>query len=319
MDKQKTSIISNIYDRKNAELVLEPPFPHKHLTIECSNICNHRCVFCTNHKMTRKLRYIDEELLYRVLCEAYDLGSREVALMLHGEPFVSKNMADYIKYAKDLGYTYVYLSTNGALATPERLESVFTAGLDSIKFSINAGNRESYLKIHGKDDFLNVIANVKWCHNYRKTQKRLFNLLCSFVVTTETLPEVPLFRREYSEIFDEIAFYKCLNRGGIMPEVNHLIPDIEGPNRTNSCALAFSSVYITCEGYLSPCSMDANLDLLVGDVNKTSLQDAWYGERMKAFRQKIIDVGEEGNPEKLPAQCKLCYQNEGIMPIILDI
>ena len=47
---------------------------------------------------------------------AYELGTREVGMYATGEPFIVPELASYIKLAKDIGYTYVYLTSNGALA-----------------------------------------------------------------------------------------------------------------------------------------------------------------------------------------------------------
>jgi MoaA/NifB/PqqE/SkfB family radical SAM enzyme len=190
--------------------MLEPPFPSKQMSVELSNICNHKCVFCPHSKITRDKRRIDESLLYRVLHEAYDLGMREIGLFILGEPFASNNLPLYIEKAKRIGYTYVYITTNGALATQSSLKAVFEAGLDSIKFSINAGSRKTYRVIHGADDYEKVIENAIWCQKYRQESKKKFNLLCSFVVTTETFPCAGAFKRDYSSVFDEIAFYMVL-------------------------------------------------------------------------------------------------------------
>ena len=48
------------------------------------------------------------------------------------------DLPDYIAEAKRIGYSYVYLTSNGSLATPEKAKAALDAGLDSIKFSINA-------------------------------------------------------------------------------------------------------------------------------------------------------------------------------------
>ena len=41
------------------------------------------------------------------------------------------------------------------------------AGLDSIKFSINAGSRATYALIHGKDDFERVSEHLAWISDWR--------------------------------------------------------------------------------------------------------------------------------------------------------
>ena len=307
-------IAAGLYERRNAAFVLEPPFPTKHMSIEISNVCNHKCVFCPHHKMTREKRFIDQSLLYRILQEAYDLGVREVGLFIIGEPFTNPSLSKYIAKAKDIGYEYVYITTNGALATPARLQSVFESGLDSIKFSINAGSKETYREIHGADNYETVIMNAVWCYQYRRQTKGSFKILCSYVVTAQSLPEADGFKKAYSYLFDDIAFYKVMNRGGIMPETSSMIPNVSGNNNTEVCPSPFNCVYVTCEGYLSPCALDANLDLRVGDLNNTSLKNAWYGVEMKRLRQKLLD-----SFDSMPPQCRACHEHESILANILDI
>jgi radical SAM protein with 4Fe4S-binding SPASM domain len=93
-----------------------------------------------------------------------------------------------------------------------------------------------------------------------------------------------------------------------------MLPEMIGKNATKTCAHPFNCVYVTCEGYLSPCALDCYLNLKVGDLNKTSLKDAWYGDDMKNFRQRFLD-GFNG----LHPQCKACYTSESILANILDI
>ena len=108
---------------------------------------------CANSKGTKKRGIIDPEFAKRILKEAYDLGTREVGFYGMGEPLLDKNLEDYIAYAKMLGYEYTYITTNGALLSKERSEWLMDAGIDSIKFSINATNARDYQLIHGKDEF----------------------------------------------------------------------------------------------------------------------------------------------------------------------
>ena len=148
-----------IAERYNSGFSLIPPFPDKRMKIEVSSLCNHNCIFCGRNKMEGKGGLVDDTFYVRIMQEAFDEGLREVGLFINGEPFTDPKLAEHIKIAKQIGFTYVYITTNGSLATPERFKAVIDAGLDSIKFSINAANREDYLYIHGKDDFEKVICN----------------------------------------------------------------------------------------------------------------------------------------------------------------
>ena len=167
---------------------LEPPFPYTNFLIETSNACNHRCIFCAHQKMQRKVGKIDTKFLYDILQQAYDLGTREVGFYATGEPFLVKELPDYIRRAKEIGYGYVYLTSNGSLATPERIRSVIDAGLDSIKFSINAPERRMYEFIHGKDDFDKVFEHLRYLNEYRTVSGKKYKIFITGILTRFTEP-----------------------------------------------------------------------------------------------------------------------------------
>lgn len=304
------SLTQRIHERNNAVFSLMPSIPDK-MAIEVTNICNHRCIFCPSSRMTRKKVEIDEYLFNKILVEAYELGVRQLGFHITGEPFVCKNLAKYIKKAKDMGFTYAYVTSNGSLATPKRLEEVFEAGLDSIKFSINAGTRDTYKQIHGNDHFETVRDNLRFCHEYRKQHNRKFNIFISCIVTKYIMSETDALKKAFAEFADEIVFYKARNFGGTMPENAGLLEN--GLTKLDRCISPFNALYITCEGFLSPCCVDAENNLVVGDLNKESLKEAWYGERMTELRQKLM------NNDVNDIQCGLCLRGGGAEVEVLDL
>ena len=80
---------------------------------------------------------------------------------------MDKRLSEFVREGKRLGYEYIYINTNGALANAKRAQPVIDAGCDSIKFSINANNKEDFKKVHGYDDFDKVLENLKWIYEYR--------------------------------------------------------------------------------------------------------------------------------------------------------
>ena len=44
-------ITNGMTERRKADFTPEPIFPNKRLSIEISNICNHKCFFCPNSKI----------------------------------------------------------------------------------------------------------------------------------------------------------------------------------------------------------------------------------------------------------------------------
>lgn len=273
---------------------LEPPFPKSNFLMELSNVCNHSCIFCAHQKMQRKVGKMDKEKAFDILQQAYDLGTREVGFYATGEPFLVPDLSDYIAKAKEIGYTYVYLTSNGSVATPDKIRAVIDAGLDSIKFSINAPQRRLYEFIHGRDDFDKVMEHLRYLNQYREESGKNFKIYITGILTrfTENLKD------KYYEVFegltDQIVFKYVYNQGGYMPEIeDYLRCDCDKEERRH-CNLPFDAISITKEGYLSIENADYENMLIVADLNKVSLRDGWYGDVMKDMRRRFMEDKLEG-------------------------
>ena len=197
---------------------LYPPFPRE-VFFDLNNTCNSRCFFCSNSKIS-KPAYLDKELGFKLLRDFFEGGTREIAFHATGEPFLRKDLVEFIREAKRIGYNYIFLDSNGILATAERAQPVLEAGLDSIKFSINAGTRQSYKKVHGVDRFQQVIKNIQWFHKFRSNSKLSFRIYVSMVLTISTQNEFPSLVKLLSDFVNEIDCRGCSNQGGNMLENN---------------------------------------------------------------------------------------------------
>jgi MoaA/NifB/PqqE/SkfB family radical SAM enzyme len=120
-----------------------PPFP-KSAKLEVTSRCDLNCFFCQHTYDTQKSGDIEPALLSRLLRELRELGVEDLGLFWIGEPLLNGALNEHIAEAKALSFPYVFITTNGRLATEECLEPLFEAGLDSIKFSFNADDAESY-------------------------------------------------------------------------------------------------------------------------------------------------------------------------------
>ena len=274
---------------------LRPPAPVRHVQIEISNLCNYQCIFCPRTKMVRKKGMIDEELFHRLIQEVYDFGAREMSFHYSGDPFLHPKLAQYTEKAKQVGYQYVYIDTNGFHASPERLREVIDAGVDSIKFSVNAASRETYRFIHGVDAFDRVVENIAYCNAYRRRKNPDMKLFVSCVYTGYTQDEM----EKLSEIFsfcDEVIFQPAADFSGVMPEVNELLKGKWDNTYANKCPcpMLFGGIYITYEGYLSACCTNFDNHVVVADLKTMPLKEAWYGKAMTDLRRRHLDNNLKG-------------------------
>jgi len=267
---------------------LTPPFPTSNFLLELSNACNHACLFCAHQKMKRKVGKMKPEMVESALRQAYELGTRECGFYATGEPFIVPELPQYIALAKKIGYTYVYLTSNGALATPEKIRAVIDAGLDSIKFSVNAPERELYKFIHGKDDFDTVVEHLKYLGQYRKESGKNFKIYLTGILTRFTENMRDMYYEKFGDMVDQIVFKLVYNQGGYMPEIQHLLRCECDTETRRGCNLPFDAICVTQEGYLSVENADYENMLIVGDLNKQTLKEAWYGEKMQEVRKMFM-------------------------------
>ena len=269
-----------------AQFVQCPPFPDR-VMFELSNMCNHSCVFCSHKTMTRKPAVIDKTLFRRLAKEAHDLGAKQIGLHNGAEPFCCPDLADHVAYASGLGYENVYLTTNGTIPGKKDLERVVDAGLNSIKFSINAGNREIYRAIHGKDHFEKAMENLRHVDTYRKATGSPIYLSVSFVVVPENRESFDELDRALSGVVDEIYKHDANNQSG--QNTQYPINPLK-----LKCTRPFKTLNVTAEGYLNICCNDYENYLAIEDLNDMTLEQAWCSENFRSIRQRFIDKDLRG-------------------------
>ena len=276
--------------KMNREYLIEenPPFP-RNMLMELTNICNHNCVFCHYKNMTRKKRKCNKEFSFYIMQQAYDNGTREIGFYMIGEPLLNPDIEKYIKKAKEIGFEYVYLTSNGALADLEKMKKLINAGLDSIKFSINAGTSEHYKFIHGKDDYIMVKENVRALGRYIRNENIDLNVFISFVKTKITDSDSRFLHRDFADYVDKIYEFDCGTQGTPMKELieKNIVDKIKSGSMP--CEMVFNRLHVTCEGYLDACCVDADGMLTVADLHSVSLKDAWNSEIMRDLRKQFID------------------------------
>ncbi|MCA9398662.1 MAG: SPASM domain-containing protein [Candidatus Omnitrophica bacterium] len=182
------------------------------------------------------------------------------------------------------------------MATPERAKSVIDAGLDSVKFSVNAGTRESYKKVHGKDDFEKVIEHIKWFDSYRKENNIKLGIYYSMVPTKITKGEWPLLQEILGPYTDDEDLRGCSNQGGNMYENNYteevdknnLLGSLSRDQFCGKCPDPFFRATITPQGFLTTCVVDYQNYLCVADLREESLKDAWHNEHFVNLRKRHI-------------------------------
>ena len=276
-----------------------PPAPMS-VKMEISPRCNYRCGFCALRTREAQPKWdMDFGLFQRVTREMRAAGVEEVGVFYLGESFMNPRLlVDCIAYLKrELGMPYVFLTSNASMAFPEAVEECMKAGLDSLKWSINAADEEQFEEVMGVSGklFIRALDNVKaaWATRrgggYRtglyassirydgaqleKMQALLAQHVLPFVDQHYWLPLYSMgafaIQRE-----EDLGYRPTAGNQGRLDALRAPLP----------CWSAFTEGHVTAEGKLSACCFDATANWTMGDLTKMSFMEAWNSQPFVKLR-----------------------------------
>ena len=78
-----------------------------------------------------------------------------VCFTARGEPLLDKRIVHYVKYAKELGISYVEFTSNAQLLNDTTARALIESGLDTDRFSMTGSVQEVYERWQGyKSNFV---------------------------------------------------------------------------------------------------------------------------------------------------------------------
>ncbi len=143
--------------------------PPRSVKVELTSRCNYVCSFCVKSLLPTS-DDMKRENFSRWMRELHDYGVVEAGLFFLGESMLCPWLDEAVAECKEIGFEYVFLTTNGAAATEQKLESIMAAGLDSLKFSLNFYDRKQLQTIAqvSPKNWDRAINAVKLAHKIRE-------------------------------------------------------------------------------------------------------------------------------------------------------
>jgi organic radical activating enzyme len=273
----------------------QPPVPRS-VKIELTARCDLQCFFCATGYKLRDKADIDWDLLTRLLKEMREAGVEEIGMFYLGESMLYPRLAEAIRFAKhDCGYPYVFLTTNGRLAKPEKVRACMEAGLDSLKFSINAADAEQYKQVTRVNAFDAVIANLKAARAVRDevlaaTGHRCGLYASSILYDGEQQERMAATVAEIVPYVDEHYYLPLYNQAGFTAGAHGTTPVAGNIGRVGAlrdplpCWAVFTEGHVTYDGKLSACCFDHDGRFDMGDLTTTSFTEAWHSDAFTALR-----------------------------------
>ena len=320
-----TERIDNITRIRDECLSDTPPCP-KSVKIELTALCNFSCQFCARSKHLREVGQIDRHFFEELLVDLLRAGVDELGLFYLGESFIVPWLPDAIRYAKDLGFPYVFLTTNGSLSTPDKVEACMEAGLDSLKFSLNYSDPEHFTTITKTPEamYSEVVSNLKDAWRVREEGRFPCGLYASYIMFEGESQRERMARvvEEIGPFTDEVYALPLYSQAAHIKKENGTRWVFTGgnPGRYDMmrapipCWALFTEGHVTWDGRLSACCFDHDGRFDMGDLKRTAFMDAWHSPAFRKLRAAHLR-GEVA--DTVCGQCVSC-EAEGIpvgMPV----
>jgi hypothetical protein len=275
-----------------------PPVP-KSVKIELTARCDFQCFFCASAMRLRDKADIDQAFFRRILREMRDLGVEEIGLFYLGESFLCEWLPEAIHYAKhECGFPYVFLTTNGRLAIPDRVRKCMQAGLDSLKFSFNFADERQFTEVTKvrAADFRRVEENLRAARRIRDDVEASTGHRCGLYASSIRYDDAQLAKMQAAvarilPYVDEHYWLPLYGQAGLTSGAHGTVPTAGNQGRVGAlrkplpCWSLFTEGHITYDGRLSACCFDHDGRFGMGDLNTQSFMQAWHSEPFQVLRR----------------------------------
>lgn len=268
------------------------------LNIELTNACNLNCIFCDHHilKESMAIKELDCSLLKKILDDVSGVHTFELGLVGLGEPLLNKSFHKHLKIINEYKdkFNRISLNTNAVSLNLEKAEKICRSAINYMTVSLNAADRETYLKLMGKDHYERVLKNIKMFLEIRRKYERDDLKVCVQVMHLE-MNDKTVLKNELSGYLDKdvFVFARDLYNKPVLDNTNVFKIDLKETERRCPCWSIFSRIYVDVNGYFYPCTIGNDCyressNLMIGNVKEKSILDLFNSDYLIQARERAV-------------------------------
>ncbi len=252
--------------------------------------CDAQCPFCPQRDIDRTPRRMPDATWKKIIDDTRGLGIT-YRPFLQNEALIDTRLPEIIAYIKQDATAHAEINTNGNALTEKTAAALIKAGIDLVRFSIDAFSAETYEKDRVGLDYGRVVKNIeRFARMARESERK--------VVTEVRMIDMESNRHEQR---DYIKFWSGrVDRALIVPLYNW--PWTEGVKMVRKpCIKMREEMFFYTDGRAVLCCWDIAGRAVIGNVNEESVLEIWNGER----RFRYADYLSRGEREKIEL-CSRC-------------
>jgi len=267
--------------------------------IELNSHCNLNCKMCYQSLTSTKrpVYSMPMHIVDKMAKEIKELEIPSMILSAGAEGLIHPEIKEIITKFKNAGIIDFILMTNGIKLTEDIAELIVDLGIERLSVSLDAATPQTYEKIRGIDKLELIKKNInKFLEIRKKKNSKLPFLRLTFVKQEENFAEIDAFYEKWKDKADLIDYQDLINYANVdelkQIDCEHFV-----------CSNPFQRIGVGYNGDIYPCCSFYQKYFVLGNIEDTTLLEAWNSPKINILRRAFRDKLE------IPLPCKNCYGN----------
>jgi radical SAM protein with 4Fe4S-binding SPASM domain len=236
--------------------------------------------------------------LFKKICKDVQDKIGMLILWNQGEPFINPDFYEMLKIASKHQF-YTMTSTNASLELD--IERIVKSGLNKIIISMDGITEETYNNYRVNGDFELVLKNMQALVRCKeKLHSKTPYLVWQFIIMKHNENELEKVKHLAKELkVDKLEFKTAQIYNG---EDQAFLPNNSKYSRyqkngdnfilktklKNRCRRLWTQPVINWNGEMNICCYDKNGTIQIGNMEKNSFSELWFGKAMQNMRKAIL-------------------------------
>lgn len=288
------------------------------ISMEPTNVCNLKCPECPVGTRTERVKTVNIELnAAKKILDELSPELMYVILYFQGEPLLSRNFIDLVRYAKSKNLL-TSTSSNAQLINDKMAKSIVESGLDRLIVSVDGATQETYetYRVGGKLE--KAVSAIEYLVKWKKELKSQSPFIeIQFLVLKTNEHQMVEMKRLAKKLkankltFKSAQLYDFENGNPLLTSIRkyaryelrsdgkyHIKSSLK-----NRCKRMWTGAVVNSNGDVLPCCFDKDSTFSFGNVSGSSFAENWQSDRAYRFRKRIL------TNRKQFEMCRNCTEN----------
>lgn len=290
--------------------------------IDPCGACNLCCAFCpcntADFKNAERHKMMDMTLFNKIVKDLQEFEEPVKVINLYGfgEPLLNRNIAEMVRILKARKICReIRITTNGLLLTRDLSHELVEAGVDMLRFSIEALDAGEYKRICKVEmDYGNLLEQIGYLYQIsRRTDTKVS------VKTLNVALKDDADANRFYDIFEPISDYTYIQDttqawaefDAYVPEGNYEAGNIgDMMDKDKICSFPLTTMTIHSNGAVCVCPQDWKFATKYGEVQDAGLRELWNGVKLRGIQRAHL----MGMRCRMPycKDCNVCVSNDDV-------